>query len=40
MLEINKKQLLSFNDLNKVKILKRIARGDMKYVEGKRSTKK
>lgn len=31
MLEINKKQLLNFNDINKIKILKYIALGLIKY---------
>ena len=39
MLEINKKQLLSFNDLNKVRILKEIAKGNMKFIDEKRNTK-
>ena len=31
MLEINKEQLLSFDDINKVRILKMIALGIIKY---------
>lgn len=31
MLEINEKQLLSFNDVNKIRILKYIALGLIKY---------
>lgn len=31
MLEINKNQLLSFNDINRVRILKYIALGIIKY---------
>lgn len=31
MLEINKKQLLSFNEINRVRILKYIALGIIKY---------
>ncbi len=33
MLEINQKQLQSFNNLNKVRILKLIASGQIKYIE-------
>ena len=33
MLEINKNQLLSFNDINRVRILKYIALGLIKYKE-------
>lgn len=33
MLEINKKQLLSFDNRNKAKILKLIAQGLIKYKE-------
>jgi len=33
MLEINKEQLLSFDDINKVRILKMIALGIIKYKE-------
>lgn len=32
MLEINKNQLLSFNNLNKVRILKMIALGKIKFI--------
>lgn len=32
MLEINEKQLLSFNDVNKIRILKYIALGLMKFI--------
>lgn len=32
MLEINKKQLQSFNNLNKARILKLIALGQIKYI--------
>lgn len=34
MLEINKKQLLSFDDVNKARILKYIALGIIKYIDG------
>lgn len=33
MLEINIKQLLSFDNVNKVRILKMIAQGKIKYKE-------
>lgn len=33
MLEINQKQLQSFNNLNKARILKLIALGQIKYIE-------
>lgn len=33
MLEINKEQLLSFDDVNKARILKMIALGIIKYKE-------
>ncbi len=33
MLEINKKQLQNFNNLNKARILKLIALGQIKYIE-------
>ena len=33
MLEMNKEQLLSFDDINKVRILKMIALGIIKYKE-------
>lgn len=33
MLEINKEQLLSFDDINKARILKMIALGIIKYKE-------
>lgn len=32
MLEINKKQLLSFNNVNRARILKMIALGLIKYI--------
>ncbi len=35
MLEINKKQFLGFDDINKIRILKYIALGLIKYVKGK-----
>lgn len=35
MLEINKKQLLSFNEKNRIQILKYIAMGLIKYIETK-----
>lgn len=33
MLEINKKQLLSFNYINRIRILKGIAEGKIKYIK-------
>lgn len=33
MLEINKKQLLSFNEVNRARILKYIALGLIKFIE-------
>lgn len=33
MLEINRKQLLSFNDVNRARILKYIAKGLIKFKE-------
>lgn len=33
MLEINKKQLLSFDNVNRARILKYIALGIIKYIE-------
>lgn len=35
MLEINQKQLQSFSDLNKARILKLIALGQVKYIKNK-----
>lgn len=35
MLEINKEQLLSFDNLNKARILKMIVQGIVKYTPGK-----
>jgi hypothetical protein len=36
MLEINKEQLLSFDNVNKVRILKMIIQGKLKYKESKK----
>lgn len=39
MLEINKKQLLSFNEVNRARILKYIALGLIKFIEEQNNEK-